>query len=203
MTLKSLNIAPPGNWRFTCPHCPGEPKITSVGTTFYQLVQRVQQHYDNQNHDSPNLADEIEAGICASLSPHEQKEYCNTGVRPRTTVSWGEVNSFFHWLAKWLLKGAPLVEHAEAERRAAICATCPYNIFVSGCATCRTSIGVLRNKLIRPEATAQDNHLRACGVCGCDLRTIVHVPIETLRHRGLNEQFAKVPWCWQNDGKKP
>lgn len=198
MHLKSLNIAPPGSWRYTCPHCP-DPKITSVGVTFGQLMQRVQQHYQNMNHTSSNLMAEVEDGICQSLSPADQVEYCDTGIRQRTSIGWGEIVAFFTWLATWWVGGRELVAQPEAERRAAICAKCPYNVVVSGCGVCRQSIGVLRNKVMALSATEQDNNLRTCGVCRCDLRTIVHLPLDTLRHRGTD--YSKVPWCWQNDGK--
>ncbi len=198
MKLKDLNVGPPGGWRFTCPYC-GEPKITSVGITFGQLLGRVRIHYTNMNHPDADLAVVVEAAICASLSHEDQVACCDTGVRNRTSVSFGEIVAFTTWLATWLTTGAKLVPQEEANRRASICATCPYNVSVSGCAVCRTSIGILRNKLMKVDPTTSNDSLKACGVCGCDLKTITHVPIETLQHRGLD--YSKVPWCWQNETK--
>jgi hypothetical protein len=195
MHLKSYNVGPPGGWRYTCPFC-GDPPVISVGITFHQLVQRVHQHYTNMNHPYGDLTAEIDAGICASLSPADKVAYCDMGVRHREAVAWGEIYNFMMWLGKWLLGGTQLVSQEEAERRASICASCPYNVPTSGCATCRTSIGVLRNKLMRV-SSSQDDKLEACGICGCDLKTIVHVPLETLSHRGLEAEYQQVPWCWQ------
>jgi hypothetical protein len=197
MKLKSLTIGPPGNWRFTCPHC----NVISTGITFGTLLGRVQQHYTNMNHPDSDLVTTVEESICASLSPADQVEYCKTGVRPRASVGFGEIVAFTTWLTAWLTGGAQLVTQEEANRRAAICATCPYNVPVSGCGVCRTSIGILRDKLMKVDPTPSDSTLNACGVCGCDLKTITHVPIETLQHRGLD--YSKAPWCWQNDETKP
>jgi hypothetical protein len=191
--LKSLSIGPPGGWRYVCPTC----NVPSKGITFGQLLSNVRQHYENMQHPNANLAAEVENWICQSLSPADQVEYCQTGVRKRDAVNWGEIVSFFTWLTGWLTSGRPLVPQAEAERRAAICAECPYNIGLSGCSTCRQSIGVLRNKLMKVQPTAVNDKLRACDVCGCDLKTIVHVPLETLHARQLD--YSGIPWCWQNE----
>jgi hypothetical protein len=148
------------------------------------------------NHDSTNLAVVVEEQICTKLSPADQSEYCSIGVRAKTAVGFSEIIAFSTWLATWLAGGHKLVSQEEAVRRAAICATCPYNVPVSGCAVCRTSIGVLRNKLMQVDPTPSDAALNACGVCGCDLKTITHVPLETLQHRGLD--YSKIDWCWVN-----
>jgi hypothetical protein len=194
-------MGPPGGWRYRCPYCTGDPPVTSVGITFRQLVSNVQTHYNNMKHPDVALPTVIEAAICASLSPEDQVAYCDTGIRSRSAVGFGEVVTFTKWLSNWLTKGMPLVSQEEANRRAAICAGCPYNVSIHGCAVCATSIGILRNKLMQAEPTTSNSKLQACGVCGCDLKTIVHVPLNTLAHRGLD--YSKVPWCWQNGETKP
>jgi hypothetical protein len=191
MHLKSLEVGIPGGWHDQCPHCGNH----SVGITFGQLVSRVNQHYQNMNHPiDGTLEQEIEARLCAKLSPPDQVAYCQTGIRERRAVRWGEIFGFLTWLTSWISQGHQLVPHENAERRAAICANCPYNIGISGCGVCRKTIGNFRDKVLKVPPVAAETKLNACGVCGCDLKSLVHVPLESLK----GHDYSKVAWCWQN-----
>lgn len=192
MRLRNLLISPPGNWSYTQP----ETGVRMTAVTFQSLIGKVVQHRQNNKLDVANVYSEVEAAICASLSPEDQVANCVTGTRERRSVGWAEIVSFSTWLTKWWTGGRQLVEPEEANRRAAICATCPYNVGVTGCSVCRTSIGVLRNKLMRVTPTTSDNKLLACGICGCDLKTIAHVPLDTLEKS--SHDYSKVSWCWRN-----
>jgi hypothetical protein len=193
MHLKSLEVGVPGGWHDVCPYCGNH----SVGITFGQLVGRVSVHYSNMKHPiAGSLEDEVEARICAALKPPEQVAYCQTGVRQRTAVRWGEVVSFLTWLTTWFAAGRELVPHAEAERRASICASCPYNIAISGCGVCRKTINVFRSNILKAEPVSTEVKLNACSVCGCDLKSLVHIPLDTLKSK--NHDYSKVSWCWQN-----
>jgi hypothetical protein len=192
MHLKSLEVGIPGGWHDECPHCGNH----SVGITFGQLIGKVTTHYQNMKHPvAGSIYDEVETRLCAKLCPQDQAAYCQTGVRQRKSVRWGEVAAFLAWITGWFGSGKPLVQQAEAERRAQICAQCPYNLAVTGCATCRRAMLVFREHVMKAEPTSVQNKLSACGVCGCDLNSLVHVPLETLKGR---HDYSMVPWCWQN-----
>lgn len=197
MKLRNLSDGPPGGWRFK--HI--DTGYVSVGTTFQDLVKKVAQY--RQNHSVPivsegyaRLADEIEADICASLEPADRVSYCDTKFRPLTGIHWKEVARFLHTLAAWVVAGFEKVPQEEAERRASICATCPLNVGLAGCAICRSSLKAGRDALMQA-ATTQDDRLQACGVCGCDLKTSVHVPISVLRQ---GRELAYPEWCWKARG---
>lgn len=197
MKLRNLSDGPPGGWRFK--HL--DTGYISTGTTFQQLVQKVAQY--RKNHKVPavsegyaRLSDEIEADICASLDPTDQATYCDTKFRPLTGIHWREVARFLHTLAAWVSAGFKKVPQDEAERRAAICVVCPLNVGMAGCAICRTSLKAGRDALMQA-TTSQDAKLEACGVCGCDLKTSVHVPINVLRSAG---ELNYPEWCWKARG---
>lgn len=197
MKLRNLSDGPPGGWRFK--HL--DTGFVSTGVTFQQLVQKVLQY--RQNHSAPivsegfaRLSDEIEADICASMEPADQASYCDTKFRPLTGIHWKEVSRFLHTLAAWVKTGFTQVPQEEAERRAAICAVCPLNIGLAGCAICRSSLKAGRDALMQAR-TSQDVKLEACGVCGCDLKTSVHVPINVLRS---DRELQYPDWCWKARG---
>jgi hypothetical protein len=200
MKLRNLSDGPPGGWRFK--HL--DTGYVSTGVTFQSLVQKVVQY--RQNHGVPvvsegyaRLSDEIEADICASMGPRDQVAYCDTKFRPLTGIHWREVARFLHTLAAWVKAGFEKVPQEEAERRASICATCPLNVGLAGCAVCRTALKAGRDVLMQA-STAQDSRLQACGVCGCDLKTSVHVPLSVLLSD--REGLVYPDWCWKKRGEE-
>jgi hypothetical protein len=197
MKLRNLSDGPPGGWRFK--HL--DTGFVSTGVTFQSLVQKVLQY--RQNHQVPivsegfaRLSDEIEADICASMEPADQASYCDTKFRLLTGIHWKEVWRFLLTLAVWVKTGFTQVPQEEAERRAAICAVCPLNVGLAGCAICRTSLKAMRDALMSA-STTQDTKLQACGVCGCDNKTQVHVSIAVLR---TAKELEYPDWCWKARG---
>jgi hypothetical protein len=189
--LKDLNLAPPGGYRYKQP----ESGFTLTGLTFHELLKAVAQHRANMNYTTEGrLADEIEDAICRGLSQEDQTQYCRNGLRMPTGVHFNEVVRFLKTAASWFVNGRQLVPQEEAERRAAICEKCPYNVQLTGCAPCKVVVKELRESLLR-RSTSRDPVLRACGVCGCDNQTQVHVPLEDLRAGKKDLVFP--PWCWQ------
>lgn len=195
MKLNDLSTTPPGMWRFK--HI--DTGFVSRGTTFNDLVGKVAQY--RQNRKEPivsegyvRLADEVEDEICQALSPEDQIAHCNTKWRQTSGIHWREVARFLHTLAAWLKTGFQMVPQEEAERRAAICAKCPLNVGMSGCAICRVSLQAGRDALMQ-RSTTSDDKLHACGVCGCDNKTQVHVPLDILRSG--KSKLSYPSWCWK------
>ena len=170
-----------------------------TGITFGQLLQRVVLHRANnglpwKSPDFETLEGEIEDWICQQLSPKEQIKKCTQGFRTRGTVPWTEVLDFIKTNVHWFVHGAEKVPQEEAERRAKICQNCPLNVGIaSGCATCNRTLDAYRKEIVQ-DSTTLDKSLRACAVCGCDLKSIVHIPLASLQAKG-DKEFPK--WCWQ------
>ena len=192
--LKSLNISPPGEFRFKDPNSGFEMKEG----TFYELVRTVAIHRRNNNF-RPLMEAEIEDAVCQGLSPASQAEYCAEGARLPTFVPWTDVLSFLKTSAKWLGGGMTMVPQEEAERRAGLCQNCPYNRALSGgCAVCSNAVNSLRSNILH-KSTSQDSKLQSCVICSCDNRTTVHIPIKTLETVPHDFSLAK-QWCWRDPG---
>jgi hypothetical protein len=195
MHLKTLNIGPPGGFTYR----QKESGFSMTGITFQALVKKVAQHRTNDNYPMIGegyltLSAEVEAQICERLSPIDQVALCDNNFRPVTSIHWTQVITFLKTLVAWFTTGFVLVPQEEAERRAAICINCPYNVGLSGCGGCKTAVSVMRASLLKA-TTSQDAGLQACGVCGCDNPTQVHVPLEVLRAGKVDLPYPT--WCWK------
>jgi hypothetical protein len=173
--------------------------------TFGSLLSKVSTHRVNMGYPAVSegyvsLADEVEDFICNAMSPQDQIGNCQTTIRPMTSIHWRMAWNFLKTMGSWLITGFTIVPQAEAERRATICANCPYNVGLSGCGACRNTLSILRKELIQA-STSQDDKLLACGVCGCDNTAQVHVPLDVLR-KGTGHLDYPVGWCWKSKGGK-
>lgn len=192
MHLKSLLVEPPGSWYYTQPETGHQMKEV----TFGMLVQRIAQHRANMKIETKgDLAAEIEKAICNSLSHENQIAHCEFGITAPRSVHWTAIQQFLTTAAAFVLGPDTLVTQEEAERRAGICSQCPLNVGLHGCAICRSTLNSLREKLTTRK-TAQDDRLLACGVCGCDNRIQVHVPLSALATGSGDLVYPA--WCWRN-----
>lgn len=195
MKLKSLLVEVPGGWLYT----QLETGYTMKDVTFNALVQRVAAHRANMAIVTKgDLAAEVEATICARMTPENQIAHCESGTTFPKSVHWSLVERFLKTAVAFVLGPDSLVPQAEAERRASICAGCPLNVGLHGCAVCRATLNELREKLL-VRHTEQDSLLGACGVCGCDNRVQVHVPMAALR-AGSGDLNYPESWCWKAVG---
>jgi len=189
--LKSLLVTVPGGWTFKDP----TSGFVSDANIFIDLVAKVAAHRRNNNYP-PLTEAEIEDQICRSLSPASQAEFCEGGARLPATIPWTDVMSFLKTAAAWLGSRMAQVPQAEAERRAAICAQCPFNRgLAGGCAACQTAVNILRSEVLHA-STSHDSELQACAICNCDNRATVHIPIATLET--VPHDFSVAGWCWRN-----
>lgn len=195
MHLKNLSQSPPGNWTFRHPS-----GFTSSAVTFSSLVSKVVQYRSNSREPRVSegfnrVADEVEDHICKRLSPEDQVAHCATGFSTPHGIHWTEVVRFLKTLAKWAGSGFVKVEPSEAERRAAICVNCPLNVGMRGCAICKLTVGGLRSQVLADSSTSHDDKLLACGVCGCDNKAQVHVPLDVLKAGSRELNYPD--WCWK------
>jgi len=163
--------------------------------TFFGVVKKVAQHRVNMGYPMGDPAADVEAFICGRMSHEDQLTYCKIGVRPIKSLHWSLVQRFLTDLVAWLKVGFEPVATGEAERRAAICKGCPLNVGLHGCGSCRQSLDAIRTTIMKL-TTTQDENLKACGVCGCELKTAVHVPLEVLK-KGQTDDLVFPDWCWQ------
>lgn len=197
MHLIDSTISPPGGPRFKHPD-----GYVSRGLNIRDVVRKVAQYRANRSQPLitegfSRLSDEVETHICASMSPEDQAAHCVNGSATPKAIHWTEVKRFLLTMGTWALKGFRQVPQEEASRRAAICSLCPYNVGTSGCGVCKSTLSALRGSIVKA-TTPHDSTLQACGVCGCDNKLAVHVPLNILQ-KVSNENLEYPDFCWKKD----
>lgn len=157
----------------------------------------------NESNEHPQW--DYESAACEQLPPGS----ClyENGARPApfdgemTVEALGAAgHALIHLVMASMFGDSPLVDQAEAERRAAICARCPMNVQVRACLSCKGAEGIkgLIHKVTGGNVTSVDKDLYNCRVCTCSLKTIVWIKPEILAKGFTDSQRARTPsCCWK------
>jgi hypothetical protein len=195
LRLLRRDVVPKNGWVYT---------HESTGTTikaksWNELVKRVRGYrVANGITLGPNFEEQIGEDVCKQQGWGDPVcvEQEPPSVEKRQLGVMDVVN-FLKVVKHWLLNNPTLVEPEEADRRAAICAACPYNVDAVGCFGC-TNIAGLMFDVIKERATPHDGQLKNCQVCGCVNRAQVWVPKETLDQGVSPEMREEFPaHCWK------
>jgi hypothetical protein len=145
----------------------------------------------------PGWEAEVESEMCEGYEPPVWRFVEDTpqSAEPRRSIGVGDVLNFLKVLWSWTKDSQEFVPQEEAERRAAICRACPYNVPIDNCTVC-AGLSQKVAKLLGNRATGHDGHLKACGVCGCSNAAQVHFPLEVLQ-RGITSGMVFPPHCWK------
>ena len=196
LTIVDKQLIPPGEFRYQQP----ETGFKVQTRSWSQMLQQV------HSHRVANFGCDIEAGWQARL----EHDYCLQNSLDGTQwcsdekysapdesrpLHWSDIQRFLFSMIQWVAGGRKLVEQDEAERRAAICATCPNNVDLHvACPSC-VKLDALIAETKGDRATSLDASLRNCEVCRCFLPTKVWYPTEAIAKKGLS--FPE--WCWSKD----
>lgn len=144
---------------------------------------------------------QAEDQLCGTLPP-DRCQY-ETGDLPPVNINVG-FNDVVNWIkaiGSRFLNQEPFVPQAEAERRAAICVSCPLNVNLdSGCgAGCRKLVEHLTPGMAA-KRTLFDLKLRSCAVCHCFNKVQVWFPLSILEENDTPERQAQYPptFCWKS-----
>ena len=200
------NTTPPNGWRWVQPESGQEFRHYSRDAFFNDI-----QHHRLANGYpiTPTWKEEIEDEICRANPEWGKEVCCRTQVLgKRKPISFAAMQSFLNVVVGWL-KGIaagqdPFVSQEEANRRAAICAGCEYNVNLGfSCGSCADFLFRMVGRVFRtPHSTPYDRHLGGCAICSCALSVAVWVPLEAQRaglSDELKEEFRQIPWCWKRD----
>lgn len=198
--LLDRTTVPPGGFKYLCT----ETGTWITAASHHELIGSVRRHLSaNVLPISATLEQDVEHSLCATLPPgicmHKDPQIQLQETRVRK-LSIAEVVSATLSIGEFLLRGRERVSPEEANRRAKICTTCPFNQPAGDCTTCsHTSIREVVEKVVGGAQTDSDAALHSCYVCGCTLKAAVWMPLDILqRHAG--ENLKTLPeWCW----KKP
>lgn len=125
-------------------------------------------------------------GFCADRDPEKE----------RKINAWQMMKRFYTGAVKPFIEGR-LVSQEEAERRAAICAACPFNTdkVTEFCVSCATRSLVSNiNQFLTDRHTSKDGELKFCGKCGCDLKMKAWCPKDAMDEPDLREVWPE--HCW-------
>ena len=159
--------SPPGGWKYTVP----QTGVLITGQFFSVLKKRVVAHLKANGHvvDDEVLA-LIEHGACIETRPPgwcKKRPPKPVAGMPFLTLLSAERFVRTVWQA---LKDRQFVPREEAERRLAICATCPLATSITGCSGCATLLKKVV-ELVDERSTLKDTPGKEfCGACGCYCR---------------------------------
>jgi hypothetical protein len=171
------NLVPPGYLRFVV-----HDGTVIMGADVKTWYGKIRKHYADNGYPLPDDYKEI-----------AQDQYCRTCGEPgwckyengagfvgtNVNITLNDLLNGMNVLVAIAKEPDPLVDQETADRRAAICAACPANVFVPGCAPC-VGISNLVVGIKGKKTTRADAFLKTCGLCKCSNEAQVWVKHEIL-----------------------
>lgn len=196
LKLNSYALVPPGLFRYKDP-ITGHEMSRHV---WQYLLDDVENHRKANNLPPVDSAD-IEEQMCQRMG-ESSKTVCSDSRQTVDGVSLGigDIMRGTMVLASFKLAGSQLVSQEEATRRAAICATCLYNVdYRKPCGGVCQELVDLVGTIIGGAGTEFDDKLSACACCGCSIKAHVWLRPEELKNGVNAEILAKMPseTCWK------
>lgn len=203
-TIPDLNRTPPGGYEWTV----AETGHTIAHYNWKAFREMVESHYlANGIELKQDWENYIIDEMCKKKGPIWRKN-CKRGIPRSGKLSLGAMLSFLRTMGNWaksLAQGQdPFVSQEEADRRSAICATCPHNIPITlGCGSCMAQISSGLQSILGGKTVKHGKECGSCGLCGCVINAAVWIPLEP-QQSALNEEtkekFRNAPWCWKAEG---
>lgn len=171
----------------------------TVAPVYYDWIERARKHRTANNLPIPDdFEAQMEDQLCQSLPP----EWCDrTGGQSWVSTRFG-LDDFINGMkafGRLMLGGFDFVSRAEADRRSRICSNCYYNVNLPGCTGCQKLASYITGDVAK-RTTAYDERLKACSVCKCALKAMVHFPMDALETSDTPEKQALYPseFCWKS-----
>lgn len=210
MRLRNPGGNPPSCFWYLVPQT--GKRIPQYGDTSLDgCYNAVKEHLHANGYDIPvGLREQIETACCER---QKSPEWCRGDGghilhplpdSPTFTMQLSRIAQGTKSLASWLTEGRE--DEGVAQARAVVCATCPQNqpVDPASCKGCSAATfnrftqlvaGVLKGNVMQPWEEA----LKACRICGCDLRLKVRTRLAPIRRYMSKEQLAALPQqCWIN-----
>lgn len=170
------NLVPPNYLRFVVHD--GTPIIAADEKTWYYKIRK---HYSDNGYLLPeDYKQKAQDQWCRTAPPGFCQYENGTGYTgANVNITLNDLLNGMNVLVAIAKEPDPLVDQSEADRRAAICAACPANVFVPGCAPC-VGISNLVVGIKGKKTTRADAFLKTCGLCKCSNEAQVWVKHEIL-----------------------
>lgn len=190
LRLSDLLETPPGGWEVPDPNSGRLFK----GETFNELVKKLTAYRRDNGFPAGDPAEEIHTHLCSKFP-----ERCGREPMPlhfKEGLNKEDVSSYLAFFKEVVIKRGG-VPQEQADARAAVCVSCPYNVklpFCRGCFSLAGKIaevaGILRTK--------HDAALHECGVCGCVCRLKTFTPLDLIENKEAFPSF-----CWVAKESQP
>jgi hypothetical protein len=163
---------------------------------YYTWQVKIMEHRRGNNLDIPvNMMAIAEDQLCGTLPPgfciYEVNDQSSVDIR----IGVADVLDWLNALKRKILSGEPYVEKDEANRRAAICVSCPLNVqAIGGCGSNCNKIVERLTPGMAKQSTLFDSQLKTCAVCHCYNSVQVHFPLAVL---GETDTPKLPDHCWR------
>jgi hypothetical protein len=191
------NLVCPDNLRFT--HVDGWISLASDTASWYDKIKKHEK--DNGREIAPDWKEAAQDQLCRILPPgwcsYDNDSPQDFFINTRLTVN--DMKRGIEVLAAIVMSPDPLVDQPLAESRARICAACPANIVIEGCAPCMKLSEKIAN-IKGSGVTESDPLLKQCAACSCPSRANVWIKPELLKKGVEEEQMQKLrhfDHCWK------
>jgi hypothetical protein len=174
-------------------------KVVFCSVGWKSLVEDVRAHLKGNGLPvDPNLSLSMQEWWCREVD----KTNCADPVNPSLRDLPALAERFLRTAKDFVFKGGQRVSQEEAERRAAICASCPMNVSGEFCNTCFLR-GMVASTvaMVTGWKTSRDAELKTCGVCGCALKVKLALPVDSMDHKDLKDQWPN--HCWMRPTEAP
>lgn len=193
------NVTVPDNYRYTF-----QDGTVIRQSVYSDWLNKIRDHYEWNGIPRPdNYVALAEDQLCHLLPPGWCKYDDGTdawGVVD-TRLGMGDLFRGMEVLTRIVLHPDPLVDQAEAERRAKICSGCPVNAHIEGCLPCMKIPDVVAS-IKGARTTEADQFLKNCLVCKCVNSAAVWIKEEVLA-KGItptqHQQYQAFDHCWRKD----
>ena len=145
----------------------------------------------------------LRLGIPDPVPPRAPFFQSSSSLSDRVVAAAGNVKRAAQGTAvilDWLMSGGQPVEQVLADKRAAVCATCPKNVegdwyTVAPATLIKETLEARKDLKLE---TPSDAQLKSCGVCRCLLKLKAWVPMHYITAHTKPEIMAEFPaeWCW-------
>ena len=168
-----------------------QTKVVVVSYGWPSLIEAVKAHLKGNGVEEPLT---LELQMADFMCQHVP-EWCEeiSAEKEAKVSAWKMMKSFYRAVEATWHEGQ--VSQEEADRRAAICAVCPFNTeqIVNFCVGCSTRGLVAKIAgYIQSKQTSKDESLKICSKCGCDLKLKVW-----MQKKGMENPEIEWPsWCW-------
>jgi hypothetical protein len=164
--------------------------IVHKDLSLFAIFPKVAKSWDANGIEPPENWKAVVIHEMCEQNPHIE---CREEGEVERHMTLNDVYRFASSVKKWMEGGMNFVSKEEAERRAAICASCHYNKPVGVCWGCHDALKWVGERIGWPE-TKRDSELRGCVKCGCVLRLKIHLPLDAIDNTGI--EFPS--HCWQS-----